>query len=171
VLSLNSLVRWLRGCGFGSTTFGLALLGCANHEIVSELPWLPVWITPDKIAAVGFLLFLGGALAIAVAYSVRSLQRISALTDGVFLDIRMMAHDYQLLEMRVTDLPDIYPVYRTLFGNDLIPQSKVESWMRKNPRITWKVVRELRAHGVTRPGWRRCMWVTEPKIRVDLILG
>lgn len=139
--SLNDFARSLRVTGAGLSGLGLALAGCATHEYLSEIPWMPNSITPSNVAIVSLVLFSIGAIVFAVSWSVRALQWIARLSHRALLTIRAMATDYQLLEMQATDLPDIYPVYRSVFGTELIPQTTVESWMAKNPRIGWKVVR------------------------------
>lgn len=138
--SLNPLARRLRAAAGALLALGLGVLGCATQEIRSELPWLPDTVTPQRVALIGVaLIALAIALAI-VSYSAQGVEWLSRLGAGTLLTVRTMRRDYKLLEMRVGDLPRIYPVYRKVFGPEVIPQATVEQWMRKNPRVAWKIV-------------------------------
>ncbi len=147
---LHRLVRRMRGAGFTALVLGLGFLGCATAEIRSELPWVPSWVTPANTALLGLALIVIGGTSIAVSFSVSALQWISEFWVRSFWRFSPVLRDYALLEMKLADMPDIYPVYQAIFGADLIPQATVEEWMRKNPRISWKIVRVIQKQGETR---------------------
>ena len=46
---------------------------------------------------------------------------------------------YILERAAVTDLPLLYRHYETLFGSDLLPQARMERWLRQCPDAAWNV--------------------------------
>ncbi|MFT3719610.1 hypothetical protein [Pseudorhodoferax sp.] len=48
---------------------------------------------------------------------------------------------YEVDQATVEDLDFLYTKYEDLFGTDLVPQDEFGRWMRRNPRICFKVLR------------------------------
>ncbi len=48
---------------------------------------------------------------------------------------------YEVEQATVYDLDFLYTKYEDLFGTDLVPQEEFARWMRRNPRICFKVLR------------------------------
>jgi hypothetical protein len=54
-----------------------------------------------------------------------------------------MAPIYRLMPADLADLPYLYEHYATLFGSNLIPIETMRKWVRRNPHIVWRVVRQI----------------------------
>lgn len=109
--------------------------------IVSHSAWLPTIFTADFVLTGGIVLATIGGLAVLASYSVEAVQKISGILSRTLASIRVGTETFDLRVLKLEDLSEIYVEYRRIFGSDLIPQTQVAEWMKKNPMIAFEVLR------------------------------
>ncbi|HLA72842.1 MAG TPA: hypothetical protein VK624_15145 [Steroidobacteraceae bacterium] len=142
--SLNRFVRKLRIWGGSLFALGIILVKLPVDKFRPYFEWLPNFVTEPLVNGTGFILFVAGILLGLGSWSVHIVRKWSGVLKRRIITIRFGEESFDLRVLKPEDLPATYPVYQMHFGNELLPQAQVESWMAKNPLIAFEVLRKVK---------------------------
>lgn len=148
-LSLNRSVRAIRAWGASLAGYGLLTFKLPIDKEISKFSGLPSWLTEDNIQAVGWLALAAGLILWLLSWWGNFVAWASGVGREALINVTFGDAKIELRMLKISDLPSIYEVFKLTYGDDLISQTVVEAWMRKNPMIAYEVLRQPKKAGKT----------------------